>query len=101
MPETNFFVDMIKEFKDEIKSDDGDEGKLRFYPHNKRFMGVIDRMYEPPENCRNIPCSAVPQRHFNASKTCLMPGFEIREPWDEPLEENMMNRAIDVKLRKR
>merc|ERR1712228_697917 len=67
----------LKDQKNKIKSN---------YPHNERFMGLVDRrqyqmpndsvyLYEPPLNCRRIPNNAVSEWYLNSSRTCLLPNM--------------------------
>ena len=80
------FSDLFEAFKKQMDN--------KLYPHQSRLITMIDRrtmtvkqrnaeneifMYEPPEDCRDIPKDYVPEWFMNASKTCLLPHMKYKD----------------------
>eukprot|EP01083_Nonionella_stella_P168008 566068_1 len=82
--ESRIFHEIFQNF---VKENDLKGSGKSAYLHQKRLITMIDRrpskkdaskpdhiwMYEPPDDCQNIPNNAVPEWYINASATCLAP----------------------------
>merc|ERR1719229_459916 len=63
------------------------------FMRNKRLISMVDRrsdddkdkvfMYEPPENCRNIPRNSLPEWYIGASRMCLLPDIPKAQGADD------------------
>lgn len=71
-------INEFNKYKEKLKDKD------KNYPQKRRFITFIDRrdgdkndkitIFDPPNDCNNIPDNHVPEWFFNATKTCIIPG---------------------------
>ena len=89
------FVDLFESFKKKLQDESKSaESKPRTgdnfdYPYHKRFVTFIDRrkknenkndkndifMFNPPNDCRDIPHDYIPEIFISTSTTCLIPNM--------------------------
>ena len=73
------------------------QGDEQRYLQSKRLISMVDRrqqahgmdmvladtifMYEPPEDCKQIPKDPVPEWYFSSSRTCLLPAVMVDDDY--------------------
>eukprot|EP01083_Nonionella_stella_P147863 467139_1 len=93
-PNARLLDEIYNEFRFKLKADESKQ-----YPLKQRWVTFVDGrktkygdiwMYTPPDDCRNIPSSAVPEWHVSAAKQCLLPNTNYgKEEHNEKCENKV------------